>query len=424
MNDSNNSLYTEILKKSHNAAVMRDIVIKGLHPFYKQIIETFVKENYENWLKKRVFILDVKYHFKDAKPNFAIFPVDELTEFILTNLQDGTEMLSDESEISNLKFKKITLDELFDKIDTSAIIKIINYRMPWNYSGEKFKDNRDPHNPDKYGKISFCLEDFNTEVLELRNKYEGHLTGGAVIKCTTKTLIDKINLLIDKANDAVKNFDDLLKYYSLKKAERNLAESCRNLIPTAIKHLQNIKEAVADITSHKIAKDSSVKYSAINLFAYNVFLVYPDAHNDKFRRFCNDNLRSYHTLAGTKVFTDTGTISRLEMLSSQINPNESICKEAKRILKELFEPMLREGVLRVLDIYDDSGEETTILDAANKKAFLEKIAQIKSHICVVTNDSDIANGIWNLNSDKENQTPRAVAVKALNKNYVIPYYNF
>ncbi len=400
------SLYMRIIKKENNPAVMRDVVIDGINPYMRRMIENFAKKNRKAWEREAIFLPDIR----EYAPNFdgvyskdAVFKLEKLKTFI-QNLPKDPKSLADETQLEKLEFKDLDLD----KLDTAAIIKILRHRRP--QESEKFYQ---------------CLRFVCNKLSILRNQYEGHLDESVKTQCSTEVLIEEVEELQKEFASSVKKFDELIRFGKLSQEDCQTAKDCKQVVSRAERFIAQVKMTLEDISGCKLVKDSAIKYTAENLLAYHVFVVYPNARSDKFRRFCNDSLRVYHALKGSYIYTDTGTVSRLEALSICKDPERRF--EAKQIQKTLFEPMLRGKTLRVLRPEEESkdrpDEDFINIDRpCDEDLFLQKLEEVNGNVCIITDDLNIADKVWQLNANADIKTFSAVAVRAVDKINVVPYY--
>ena len=412
MDKENTSLYMQIIKAESNAAVIRDVVVAGMDPFLCRMIKAFVGNDLLAWSTKKIFLVDLELYKNNPTKHHlptAIFTFDKLVSYLsppLKRLQNMSEEKLKGLTYNDIKQellnKQLVFNELdFKDLDTAAIIKILNGRLEFDHDSEKL------------------LWDPLDTLSELRNKFEGHLTENLKLECTAETVKNKISLLVEKFESVATAFQN--KAASSNSLAATALSTCYQQLLEAATYLSDIKAAIDDISGCEILKDSR-KYTSTNLLRYTIFAVYPNLKSDKFRRFCNDEFRTQHALKGKKFYTDTGTISLLESYS--LSKNEEIKGEAKRLLKELFEPLLRVNVLKVikLDENDENDDYIDLNTPKDEERFINLIQQINGNICVITDNAYIAKKVWELNANKDMKSFSAVAVKVYNKSSVIPFY--
>lgn len=402
----NNSLYMQIIKAENNAAVIRDVIVAGMNPFLCRIIKALVFKDFSKWAYERIFIEDFEEYKKHPDSSYLSTNIFTFYKLIsnLKNPPKSIERLSDKDlkylTYNNVKKELLAtkiefIEPSLNKIDTAGYIKLIRGRI--NYDFDKQKILWKPLD----------------NILELRNEFEGHLTEEAKLECSVNVVKAKANSLIADLHSAADTLESL---------NDNVMQNCRQALKDAEKYLRQVLKTVEDIEGCEILKDSSQRYKATNLFKYTIFMVYPNMKSDKFRRFCNDELRIQHTLKGKTLYTDIGTVSYLEAYAT--SKNEDIKDEAKRLIKELFKPLNSLGILKVIkpDDTNESDDYISMSEITPKEQFMDMLEQIDGNICVITDDLEIAKKVWSLNANKDMKSFSAVAVKVYNTSSVVPFY--
>ena len=411
------SLFNRIIKKEHNAAVIKDIILDGIIPYLKRLILA-ITENVDDWQEERIYNLDVCEYIYNQ--NTAVIRQQELS----TQCQ-----VSEDYLVEN--YKKITWPDLdLDNLDLAALVKILRFRLHITDHYTSFLrgddivieprrrskgDNNNP--PSKYGedvkfyhKNFFAMNSFLKTVTDNRNSYEGHLSKAKIQECTNDKIFELISLLKGKID------------FARKKCIMNNDKKCKEILEEIKDYLSNIEDVFRRITSCSIQMDSSKKYHAEDLQAYTVFIVYPHAMSDKYRRFCNDRLRTVSSLGDKRLYTDTGTISLLESLSLSSDSEQAF--EAKQLIKTIYEPLHREGFLQVLKL-DEEDKPKFFIDIESKKdedLFFEKLQMIDDNVCVITDNIQLAKKIWSLNKNQNVIQKPMVALKVINKETVSPFF--
>lgn len=396
-----------IIKKEDNTAVMREVVINKMNLYMRRVVKKMIGFDRKKWELEKLFLMDIEKYAQDFSKkhsNDAVLTLRKLKSYTSNWPRKKENKLSKIEKREELKFKNFDLKHL----DTAGIVKVLRHRRP-----------------DGFDVFYTCVEETLNKIYEFRNKYEGHLDEVVKEQCTTKILIKEIGDLLETIKSSVENLENALKGTKEDTNEYLLMKYSFQVMIEAQNYLSEVKETIEDISNSSIIKDSSMKYTAENLLSYKIFIVYPDVKSDKFRRFCNDSLRMYHALKGAQIYTDIGTISALEAYS--LSRDSERKNEAKQIQKTLLEPMLRGQTLQVIDFREEkeSKDECDFIDtncALDEELFLEKIQQISGKICVITDDIDIADGVWKLKANKGIEGFSAVAVKVVDKETVVPYY--
>ena len=401
-----NSLYMKIIKAENNAAVIRDVIVAGMDPYLCRIIKALVGNDFSKWAYEKMFLEDFEEYKKH--PDSSYLPTNVFTFYkLISNLKNPPKSLKKlpDKELKYLTYNHVKR-ELWDtqiefvepnlnKIDTAGYIKLIRGRIKYDFDKQKI------------------LWKPLDNILELRNEFEGHLTEEVKLECSVNTVKNKANSLIADLTSAVDTLENVTD---------NVMQTCRQALMEAEKHLRQVLKTVEDISGCEVIKDNSQKYTATNLLKYTIFMAYPNMKSDKFRRFCNDELKTAHTLKGKTLYTDIGTINYLEAYAS--SKNEDIKNEAKRLIKELFGPMHKAGILKVIkpDGSTESDDYFSMAEITPKEQLLDMLQQIDGNICVITDDLEIAKKVWALNANKDMKSFSAVAVKVYNTSSVVPFY--
>lgn len=402
------SLYNRIIKSENNSAVIQNILLVDVCPYLVDLIKVLAldeklakfydqQELLHIWERKKIYLADIKT--LDGKTDYN-------GKNILTNKK--LEKYAGGKSITELIKGNVAEDETdwlpfdYGDIDIAGIRKILLYRIEDNITGnEYFKD----------------FFDGETGLGHYRNTYGGHITENLRKSCSlddVKEAISSIKKPLSKLLEKI-NSDQICSTPQKNQEAKKILKELSNF-------LKKMQDTIDSICKCEINKDNECLYDAKDLYPYHIFLAYPSAQNDKFRRFCNDVLRTDHAKSGKPIFTDQGTIEYLSALS--MSKNEEKNHEAKKISKELLEPMQREGVLKVLRLSDDSHEIGYIdLESANKMDILIKnLQKVEGNICVITDDIDLADKIWEFNANDEIKNCSAVAMKIYNKEKAIPFY--
>ena len=415
MKTNDSSLFIKIIKSENNALVLRDIVVAGMNPYLCRIIKALVGDNFASWGANKVFLEDFKKYRNSPDKSYistAIFTFHKLVSFFKTPPAAISKFSAKklmELEYNDLKkeldgktpeFCEIDLDNL----DTAGLLKVINDRVDCDHDTKKLLWN--------------SLEN----IKELRNEYEGHLTQALKITCTEETVIEKCRLLQNALLSDAQSFKAKLE--EAKNTEnKSVLNKCYQQLMQAYSFLEEVVKIVEGFSKCNISNDPSKKYTAKDLLGYTVFAVYPDVSSDKFRRFCNNELRFNQAISSGCIYTDTGTISYLEAYA--LSKNEAKRTEAKQILKDLFSTMHGFNSLKVLKIEEDTENDDYINLSGpfDEERFVNALQQINETICVITDNEYVAKNVWALNSNKDMKNFSAVAVKVYNKQQIVPFYD-
>ncbi len=406
MAEDKNSLYNRIIRAENNSAVIQNILLVDICPFLTRLVKALIyndnlkciseKEQLRLWEINKIYLEDIANLRKNPPTRSENVLFDEKIE----KFASGRPINQLKQQGIAEKTKWLPFD--YDDIDVAAFVKIFNYRIDdpitINTNFEKFLSVR-------------------TGLLFYRNKYGGHPTANVRKNCSAADVIKAIDAIKKPVDDLIKDMNKMMVCSTPKKNQEAL-----EIFDEMSKFLKNIATTIKRICNCTIKKNNEKLYDAKTLYPYYVFLAYPNAKSDKYRRFCNDVLRTDHARGDKPIFVDEGTISYLKNLS--MSKEQEIGAEAKKTCKELFEPMQREGTLKVLRLSEKEQPVGYIdLNSTNKvETLLENLRKVEGNICVITDDIELADEIWKFNSNEEIKNCSAVAMRVYNKEKVVPFY--
>ncbi len=380
-------LFDQIIKKNNNAEVIRDIILPCVEEAFKKIIMEFAGADFKAWAVENIFLKDCEKHFVEKKPDNAVFTLERLQSFADRDVAS--------SPIVDIAWSDISLDS----IDFAGIKKILRHRILFKiFCG---------YDPDGQLYLNY-LDDLG----EKRNEFIGHLTKEKIKECTDTYVKNQIiKYITDQTEKIIK--------------ERQIKQCYKNILSSLIEQLNLISSVFDRITRCEVSFNGET-FCAKDLYPYRIFLVYPDAKSDKFRRFCGGELRDMIAKSSSKqlmdgityepvLYTDEGTVEQLEALCK--SSNAKIQFEAKQLLKTLYEPLKSSGSLKVMRIHEGKRRIIDLADPVDK--LIDKLSCVKNPICVITDNKKLAQKIYELNRNRNT----AVAVKALNKDTVVPFGN-
>lgn len=402
------SLYNRIIKSENNSAVIQNILLVDVCPYLVELIKILAldeklakfydrQEQLKIWEKKKIYLTDIEnLHGKTEYNGKNILTNEKLEKYA------GGKSIAELIKPNIAEDKTDWLPFDYGDIDIAGIRKILRHRIEDNINGNKhFED----------------FFDGEKGLGHYRNEYGGHITENTRKNCSLDDVKEAI-ASIKKPLGALLN--DMNNMQICSTPQKN--QEAKGIFKELSNFLKKMQDTIDSICKCEINKDNECLYDAKDLYPYHIFLAYPSARNDKFRRFCNDVLRTDHAKSDKPIFTDQGTIEYLSALS--MSKNEERSREAKKIYKELLEPMQREGILKVLRLSDNPQKVGHIdLESTNKmNVFIEKLQKVEGNICVITDDIDLADKIWEFNANDEIKNCSAVAMKIHNKEKAIPFY--
>lgn len=412
------SLYIKVLKRENGAAVIRELVVDAIMPYFREIITALIYKDRKKWEREEIYQKDWDLYLPNIKKSLkspqnvydtkAIFRLDELLDRTKTaNKKKVTSSSADfflnEKNRSEFTFSNVDLKDF----DTAALMKIFATHMPNDAFVKSISDAE-------------TVKTLRNKVQALRKQYEGHLTENKKKKCDSDVVVREISGLVSQINPSIAQMRVLAQEQANNQAYCEIIKKCEKSFKDMFIYLEDLKKVIRELSQGKIEKDATKKYQAKDISSYCVFAVYPQARTDKFRRFINDSLRIFATVSEKCIYTDTGTVLILETLSA--SSDAQVRDEAKRIQKELFEPMLRLGALSVLELSDN--DESFIIDVdspSEQDMFLEKLQTVKSNVCVITEDEYLAKEVWKINKNTDIANG-AVAVRPIDKQTVVPFF--
>ncbi len=401
------SLYNRIIKSENNSAVIQNILLVDVCPHLVKLIKIFAYDENKKWLdpqeqlnlweKNKIYLEDIKnLNGKTDYNGNNVLTNEKLEKFA------GGKSITELIKPNIAKDKTDWLPFDYGDIDVAGICKILRKRI-----NDDIRQNKP-------------FQEFLGSEKGLgfyRNEYGGHLTENLRKSCS----LDDVKNAITNIKKPLDTLINQMRTAQLCNTP-NRNQDALKVLGDISSFLKNMRLTINSICECKINKDNEKLYDAKNLYPYYIFLAYPSAENDKFRRFCNDVLRTDHAKSDKPIFTDQGTIDYLSALS--ISKSDERSHEAKKIYKELLEPMQREGILKVLRLTDEQHAVGYIdLEPINKTdIFIKKLQTVEGNICVITDNIDLADKIWEFNSNDEIKNCSAVAMRIYNKEKAVPFY--